>query len=194
MRPAARRSWPAPIRWAGSASPRTSPTLCCSSRHRCLRGSLARSSASAADSRWSEMATTAEVLQFDGDAAIVTGAGRGLGRCHALELARRGARVVVNDLGGETDPAAEVVDEIRSAGGVAVANHDNVTTAQGGERIVQQALDQVGSLAIGVHNARILRGKAGHKLKPELIEAGFGSPPPRGLNSPKPARRAPPRV
>ena len=83
------------------------------------------------------------MLQFDGDVAIVTGAGRGLGRCHALELARRGARVVVNDLGGEADPAAEVVDEIRSAGGVAVANHDNVTTAQGGERIVQQALDEI---------------------------------------------------
>src|SRR5205807_571117 len=83
--------------------------------------SRARSSASAADSPWSDVAATTTPLQFDGDVAIVTGAGRGLGRCHALELARRGARLVVNDLGGETDPAAEVVDEIRSAGGVAVA-------------------------------------------------------------------------
>jgi NAD(P)-dependent dehydrogenase (short-subunit alcohol dehydrogenase family) len=110
------------------------------------------------------------VLQFDGDVAIVTGAGRGLGRCHALELARRGARVVVNDLGGETDPATDVVDEIRSAGGVAIANHDNVTTAQGGERIVQQALEEFGSLAIVVNNAGILRDKAFHNLTPDLIE------------------------
>ena len=117
------------------------------------------------------MATTAALLQFDGDVAIVTGAGRGLGRSHALELARRGARVVVNDLGGEADPAAEVVDEIRSAGGVAVANHDNVTTAQGGERIVQQAIDEFGSLAIVVNNAGILRDKAFHNLTPDLIEA-----------------------
>src|SRR3989442_1105007 len=171
MRPAAQRSWPAPIRWAGSASPRTSPTLCCSSRHRCLRGSLARSSASAADSRWSEMATTAEVLQFDGDAAIVTGAGRGLGRCHALELARRGARVVVNDLAGDSDPAATVVEEINAAGGTAIANHDNIATAEGGERIVQHALDKFGSLAIVVNNAGILRDKAFHNLTPDLVEA-----------------------
>ncbi len=116
------------------------------------------------------MATTPAPLQFDGDVAIVTGAGRGLGRCHALELARRGARVVVNDLGGETDPAAQVVDEIRSAGGVAVANHDNVATAEGGERIVQQALDEFGSLAIVVNNAGILRDRAFHNLTPDLIE------------------------
>jgi NAD(P)-dependent dehydrogenase (short-subunit alcohol dehydrogenase family) len=116
------------------------------------------------------MATTAALLQFDGDVAIVTGAGRGLGRCHALELARRGARVLVNDLGGETDPASEVVNEIRLAGGVAVANHDNVTTAQGGERIVQQAIDEFGSLAIVVNNAGILRDRAFHNLTPDLIE------------------------
>src|SRR5437660_4783390 len=117
------------------------------------------------------MATTAEVLQFDGDAAIVPGAGRGLGRCHALELARRGARVVVNDLAGDTDPAARVVEEIRAAGGKAVANHDNVATAEGGERIVQQALDEFGSLSIVVNNAGILRDKAFHNLTPDLIEA-----------------------
>jgi len=117
------------------------------------------------------MATTAAVLHFDGDVAIVTGAGRGLGRCHALELARRGARVVVNDLGGDSDPAAQVVEEIRAAGGMAVANHDNVTTAEGGERIVQEALDEYGSLAIVVNNAGILRDKAFHNLTPDLIEA-----------------------
>ena len=119
------------------------------------------------------MATTAAVLHFDGDVAIVTGAGRGLGRCHALELARRGARVVVNDLGGDSDPAAQVVEEIRAAGGMAVANHDNVTTAEGGERIVQEALDEYGSLAIVVNNAGILRDKAFHNLTPDLIEAVF---------------------
>jgi NAD(P)-dependent dehydrogenase (short-subunit alcohol dehydrogenase family) len=109
-------------------------------------------------------------LTFDGDVAIVTGAGRGLGRCHALELARRGARVVVNDLRGESDPAGQVAEEIRAAGGVAVANHDNVATAQGGERIVQHALDEFGSLEIIVNNAGILRDKAFHNLTPDLVE------------------------
>lgn len=108
------------------------------------------------------------MLTFDGEVAIVTGAGRGLGRCHALELARRGARIVVNDL----DEAAEqVVDEIRAAGGRAVANHDSVTTAEGGERIVRQALEEFGSLAIVVNNAGILRDKAFHNLTPDLVEA-----------------------
>ena len=116
------------------------------------------------------MAITSAPLRFDGDVAIVTGAGRGLGRCHALELARRGARVVVNDLAGDSDPAARVVEEIRAAGGVAVANHDSVATAEGGERIVQQALDEFGSIAIVVNNAGILRDKAFHNLTPDLIE------------------------
>jgi NAD(P)-dependent dehydrogenase (short-subunit alcohol dehydrogenase family) len=107
---------------------------------------------------------------FEGDVAIVTGAGRGLGRCPALELARRGARVVVNDLGGDSSPAAKVVAEIRASGGVAVANDDNVSTVEGGERIVQQALDQFGSLAIVVNNAGILRDKAFHNLTPDLVE------------------------
>ena len=110
---------------------------------------------------------------FDGDVAIVTGAGRGLGRCHALELARRGARVVVNDLAGDSDPAATVVEEINAAGGTAVANHDNISTAMGGERVVQHALDEFGSLAIVVNNAGILRDKAFHNLTPDLVEAVF---------------------
>jgi len=122
---------------------------------------------SAAGSRWSD------VLTFDGDVAIVTGAGRGLGRCHALELARRGARVVVNDLAGDSDPAATVVEEINAAGGNAIANHDNIATAEGGERIVQHALDEFGSLAIVVNNAGILRDKAFHNLTPDLVEAVF---------------------
>jgi NAD(P)-dependent dehydrogenase (short-subunit alcohol dehydrogenase family) len=116
------------------------------------------------------VATTTAPLKFNGDVAIVTGGGRGLGRCHAMELARRGARVVLNDLGdGDSSPAAQVVEEIRAAGGVAVANHDNVATAEGGERIVQQALDEFGSLAILVNNAGILRDKAFHNLTPDLV-------------------------
>ena len=113
------------------------------------------------------------MLTFDGDVAIVTGAGRGLGRCHALELARRGARVVVNDLAGDSEPAATVVEEINAAGGTAIANHDNIATAEGGERIVQHALDEFGSLAIVVNNAGILRDKAFHNLTPDLVEAVF---------------------
>jgi NAD(P)-dependent dehydrogenase (short-subunit alcohol dehydrogenase family) len=117
------------------------------------------------------VATTTAPLKFNGDVAIVTGAGRGLGRCHAMELARRGARVIVNDLGdGDSSPAAQVVEEISAAGGVAVANYDNVATAEGGERIVQQALDEFGSLAIVVNNAGILRDKAFHNLTPALVE------------------------
>ena len=113
------------------------------------------------------------MLTFDGDVAIVTGGGRGLGRCHALELARRGARVVVNDLASDSDPAASVVDEIRAAGGTAVANRDNVATPEGGEHIIRQALDEFGGLAIVVNNAGILRDKAFHNLTPDLIEAVF---------------------
>src|SRR5207244_1393494 len=143
---AARRNWPGPTPWGGSGSPRTSPTPFSSSPRRCRPGSPARSSASAADSRWSEVAATAPPLRFEGEVAIVTGAGRGLGRCHALELARRGARVVVNDVGGDSEPAEEVVQEILAAGGVAVANRDSVATPEGGERLVQQARDEFGSL------------------------------------------------
>ena len=113
------------------------------------------------------------MLSFDGDVAIVTGGGRGLGRCHALELARRGARVVVNDLAGDSDPAASVVDEIRAAGGTAVANHDNVATPDGGECVVQQAIDEFGGLAIVVNNAGILRDKAFHNLTPDLVQEVF---------------------
>src|SRR3954451_22280855 len=97
-----------------------------------------------------------------GGTAIVTGAGRGLGRSHALLLAREGARVVVNDVGGSADgsgadvlPAQSVVDEIRAAGGVAVANHDDISTFEGARRLVAQALDEFGDLHVLVNNAGI---------------------------------------
>ena len=116
-------------------------------------------------------------LGFDGKVAIVTGAGGGLGRSHALELARRGARVVVNDLGGSVDGTGEsasaaqkVVDEIVAAGGEAVADHNSVATPEGGEAIVQTALDNFETVDIVINNAGILRDKTFHNLTPELLE------------------------
>ncbi len=107
-------------------------------------------------------------VRFDGRVAIVTGAGNGLGRSHALSFAARGAKVVVNDLGGSTfgegaDKSAAdlVVDEIRSAGGEAVANYDSVTD---GANIVQTALDAFGRVDIVVNNAGILRDVSFHKM------------------------------
>jgi len=106
-----------------------------------------------------------------GKVALVTGAGGGLGRCHALALAKEGAKVVVNDLGGTRDGsgaghsmADHVVDEIKAAGGQAAANYDNVATVAGGERIVKSALDAFGQLDICVNNAGILRDKTLAKL------------------------------
>jgi NAD(P)-dependent dehydrogenase (short-subunit alcohol dehydrogenase family) len=117
-------------------------------------------------------------LRFDGRVAVVTGAGGGLGRSHALELARRGASVVVNDLGGSLDgrgasaTAADlVVEEIRSLGGTAVANHDSVATAAGGEAIVAEAVRAFGRIDIVINNAGILRDKAFHKMDPADIDA-----------------------
>lgn len=98
--------------------------------------------------------------------AIVTGAGRGLGRAHALELARQGARVVVNDLGvagdgtgGSTGPAEEVVAEIRRAGGEAVANTDDIADWGGAERLIQTAIQRWGRLDILVNNAGFVRDR-----------------------------------
>jgi len=103
-------------------------------------------------------------ITFDGRVAVVTGAGGGLGREYALELGRRGARVVVNDLGGAVDgtgasraAADVVVDEIRGNGGEAVPNYDSVSTREGGAAIVQCALDTFGTLDIVINNAGILR-------------------------------------
>jgi NAD(P)-dependent dehydrogenase (short-subunit alcohol dehydrogenase family) len=108
---------------------------------------------------------------LDGRVAIVTGAGRGLGRSHALLLAREGARVVVNDVGGSADgsgadvlPAQSVVDEITAEGGVAVANHDDISTFEGAGRLVQQALDEFGGLHVLVNNAGILRDNFFHRM------------------------------
>ena len=102
----------------------------------------------------------------EGRVVIVTGAGRGLGRAHALELAAQGARVVVNDLGceldgtgGGTGPAGEVVDEIRAAGGEAVANGDDVADFDGAARIVRSALDSFGQLDVVVNNAGFVRDR-----------------------------------
>ncbi len=103
-------------------------------------------------------------IRFEGRVAIVTGAGGGLGRSHALLLASRGARVVVNDLGGAVDgsgggsrAADAVVDAIREAGGEAVANHDGVDTTEGAEAMVETALDSFGRVDIVINNAGILR-------------------------------------
>ncbi len=103
---------------------------------------------------------------LDGRVAIITGAGRGIGREHALLFAAEGAKVVVNDLGGALDgsvsaatPAEEVVAEIRAFGGEAVANHDNVAEWEGGARLIQTALDTYGELDVLVNNAGILRDR-----------------------------------
>jgi NAD(P)-dependent dehydrogenase (short-subunit alcohol dehydrogenase family) len=102
------------------------------------------------------------LIDFKGQVAIVTGAGRGLGRLYALELARRGAKVIVNDLGGTTcgessdsSVADQVVKEIKSAGGDALSSHDSVATPEGGKAIVQAALDGFGRVDIVVSNAGI---------------------------------------
>src|SRR5712691_1358404 len=96
----------------------------------------------------------------EGRVVIVTGAGRGIGRGHAIEFARQGAKVVVNDLGAEVDgsgsstgPAGEVVDEIRGMGGEAMANGDDVSDWDGAERLVRSAIDAFGRLDTLVNNA-----------------------------------------
>ncbi len=111
-------------------------------------------------------------IRFDGKVAIVTGAGGGLGRQHALELARRGAKVVVNDLGGTvdgsgggSDAANKVVEEIKAAGGEAVANGSSVTDDAGVARMVKDAMDHWGRIDILIANAGILRDKTFAKME-----------------------------
>ena len=119
-------------------------------------------------------------LGYDGKVAIITGAGGGLGRQHALLLASRGALIVVNDLGGSVDGTGEnasaaqkVVDEIKAAGGEAVANHSSVATPEGGQEIVQTAIDTYGRVDIVINNAGILRDKAFHNMEPDLMNPVF---------------------
>ncbi|MDZ7729641.1 MAG: SDR family oxidoreductase [Dehalococcoidia bacterium] len=113
-------------------------------------------------------------IRFDGQVALVTGAGRGLGRSYALELARRGAKVIINDIGGALDgesadqtPAQQVVDEIKAEGGEAAANYDSVADYEGGYNMVKQAIDTWGRLDIAVCNAGILRDRAIHNMPEE---------------------------
>ena len=120
-----------------------------------------------------------DAIRFDDRVAIVTGAGAGLGKLYALELAQRGAKVVVNDLGGARDgsgagsnsAADSVVDEIKALGGEAVANYDNVATPEGGENIVKTAFSAFGRVDILINNAGILRDKSFLKMEPENWQA-----------------------
>jgi len=109
-------------------------------------------------------------MSFEGKVAIVTGAGGGLGKEHSLELARLGAKVVVNDLGGSVDGSGQgdaadlVVEEIRAAGGTAVANKDSVSDREGAKRIVETAVKEFGTVDILINNAGILRDKSFKKM------------------------------
>ena len=117
-------------------------------------------------------------VSFENRTVIVTGAGNGLGKAYALDLGSRGAKVVVNDLGGAVDgsgsgstPADEVVNEIITNGGEAVANYDSVATKEGGESIVQTAIDNFGTVDAVVNNAGILRDKSFAKMEEEDLNA-----------------------
>jgi len=116
-------------------------------------------------------------IRFDGRVAVITGAGGGLGKTYALMLASRGASVVVNDLGGSADGtgggssmADQAVKEIIEKGGKAVANYDSVSTPQGGEAIVQAAVEHFGKVDIVINNAGILRDKTFAKLETKDLE------------------------
>ena len=112
-------------------------------------------------------------IEFNDKVAIVTGAGGGIGKEHALELARRGAKVVVNDLGGSvdgsgtSDAAEEVVELIKSSGGEAISNGASVTDLKAVKEMVQQTMDEWGRIDILVNNAGILRDKSFHKVSIE---------------------------
>lgn len=117
-------------------------------------------------------------IRFDGKVAIVTGAGGGLGEQHALELARRGAKVVVNDLGGSVDgsggssaAAERVVAQIKAAGGEAIANGSSVTDDAGVANMIKQTMDQWGRIDILIANAGILRDKSFSKMEIADFEA-----------------------
>jgi len=118
-----------------------------------------------------------DVIRYDDRVAVITGAGGGLGRSYALYLAARGAKIVVNDLGGGTDgkgndvkAADAVVAEIRALGAEAVASYDSVATAQGGANIIQAALDAFGTVDIVINNAGILRDASMVKMAAENFD------------------------
>lgn len=118
-----------------------------------------------------------DTIRFDDKVVVVTGAGNGLGRTYALQLAQRGAKVVVNDLGGSTDgrgddqsAASRVVEEIRAAGGEATANFDSVATQVGGANIIKTALDAYGRIDAVIANAGILRDRSFSKLSQEELD------------------------
>src|SRR3984957_466238 len=119
-------------------------------------------------------------LGFDGKVAIITGAGGGLGREHALLLASRGAQVVINDVGGSVSgdggnegPASTTARQIEDLGGVAVPDTNTVATPEGGQAIVQTALDAFGRIDIVINNAGILRDKTFHNMTPQMVDAVF---------------------
>lgn len=137
------------------------------------------------------------MIDFMGQVAIVTGAGRGLGRLYAIELARRGARVVVNDVGGsmhgdgaDPDVAAKVVDEIARAGGIAVASHRSVDDPESGEAIVRTALDVFGRLDAVVSNAGIFESVPFDELTPAGWRRMLGVHLDGGFHLSQPAFRA----
>ncbi|ARR56702.1 short-chain dehydrogenase [Rhizorhabdus wittichii DC-6] len=120
----------------------------------------------------------AEDIRFDGRVAVITGAGNGLGRDYALEIARRGGAVLVNDLGGSgagvgasRNAADAVVDEIRAAGGKAAANHDSVATRAGGEAIVAAAVEAFGKVDIVISNAGFLRNARFEDIDDDKLDA-----------------------
>jgi NAD(P)-dependent dehydrogenase (short-subunit alcohol dehydrogenase family) len=112
-------------------------------------------------------------ISFDGQVVVITGAGAGLGRAYALDLARRGASVVVNDIasdGSGTPAASAVVAEIEAQGGAAIASHDSVATPDGGRQIIDRALDRFGSVDAVVHNAGTWRHVPYEEMSPENID------------------------